>query len=222
MATRASSAELKTSGVTAAYDRWAPIYDLVFGKVFTEGRSDAIVAAEAILAEGGRILEVGVGTGISLPQYKPETRLVAIDISDAMLDKARERKRKLKLDNVEDIAVMDAEAMRFEDGEFEVVVAQYVITSCPNPEAALDEFVRVCKPGGEIVITTRIGANVGLRGKIENFLMPVTTRLGFRTEFPYSRYENWAKANGCVELVENRPLPPLGHFSILRYRKTRD
>ncbi|WP_137681069.1 class I SAM-dependent methyltransferase [Aurantiacibacter suaedae] len=219
MASRAQRADLQTTSVTAAYDRWAPVYDMVFGKVFTEGRSDAIRAAEAALPEGGRVLEVGVGTGISLPHYQRSTRLVAVDLSDAMLDKARARKARLGLDNVEDIQVMDAEAMRFEDNSFEVVMAQYIITSCPHPEAALDEFVRVAKPGGEIIITTRIGANVGLRGRIEKFLMPLTKRLGFRTEFPYARYANWAKINGHVELVENTPLPPLGHFSMLRYRK---
>ena len=121
--------------------------------------------------------------------------------------------------NVEDIQVMDAEAMRFEDNSFDVVMAQYIITSCPHPEAALDEFVRVARPGGEVIITTRIGANVGLRGRIERFLMPATTKLGFRTEFPYIRYENWAKINGRVALLENTALPPLGHFSMLRYRK---
>jgi len=219
MASSANPQCLRTSGVVAAYDRWAPVYDLVFGKVFTQGRSDAICAAEAA-APGGRMLEVGVGTGISLPQYKPGTRLVGIDISGAMLAKAHDRKRSLQLDNVEDLIVMDAEAMRFADNEFDAVVAQYIITSCPNPEAALDEFVRVVKPGGEIIITTRIGANVGLRGQIEKALMPVTTRFGFRTEFPYARYEDWARSNGRAELIENRPLPPLGHFSILRYRKT--
>lgn len=219
MASPATSTNLRKSGVVAAYDRWAPIYDLVFGKVFTQGRSDAIVAAEAA-APGGRMLEVGVGTGISLPQYQRSTRIVGIDISAAMLAKALERKRALGLDNVEDLIVMDAEAMRFSPGEFDAVVAQYIITSCPNPEAALDEFVRVVKPGGEIIITTRIGANVGLRGRIEKLLMPLTTRLGFRTEFPYARYENWARNNGQVQLVANRPLPPLGHFSIIIFRKT--
>jgi phosphatidylethanolamine/phosphatidyl-N-methylethanolamine N-methyltransferase len=211
---------MRTEGVAAAYDRWAPIYDMVFGKVFTDGRALSIQRVEALLGPGGgRVLEVGAGTGISLPQYKRSTRLVATDIADAMLDKARERKRKLGLDNVEDILVMDAEAMRFPDDSFDVVVAQYVVTACPNPERALDEFVRVVRPGGEIVITTRIGANQGLRGQIEKLLMPLTTRLGFRTEFPYSRYEAWAAINGRVELVENLPLPPLGHFSLVRYRK---
>lgn len=220
MAVSAPSSDLQNSGVTTAYDRWAPVYDIVFGGVFREGRRDANAAVEAALPPGGQVLEVGVGTGINLPNYKPSTRLTAVDISPAMLEKARTRKAKLGLDNVERLEVMDASAMKFADNEFDVVVGNYVITSCPDPEGALDEFVRVVKPGGTIVITTRIGANVGLRGKIEKLLMPVTRRLGFRTEFAYSRYENWARENGQVELLENRPLPPLGHFSILQYRKT--
>lgn len=220
MATQLTDSDLKTAGVASAYDRWAPIYDLVFGRVFKEGRRDAIDAAEAALPPGGRVLEVGVGTGLNLPLYKPSTRLVAVDLSPGMIAQVKKRKAQLGLPNLEQVEVMDATAMTFPDNDFEVLVANYIITSCPDPEAALDEFVRVVKPGGEIVITTRIGANKGLRGSIEKTLMPITRRLGFRTEFPYSRYENWAKANGKVELVENRPLPPLGHFSILRYRKT--
>jgi len=222
MASTAQNSAMRTAGVAAAYDRWAPIYDLVFGKVFTAGRSEAIVAAEAVGAPGRRILEVGVGTGISLPQYSRESRLVGVDIADAMLDKARERVRELKLSNVEQIAVMDAERLDLADDSFDVVVAQYVVTAVPNPEAALDEFVRVVRPGGEIVITTRIGAGKGLRGSIEKALMPVTSRLGWRTEFPWSRYEAWAAANPRAELVEHRPLPPLGHFSLVRYRKKAD
>ncbi|OYW45565.1 MAG: SAM-dependent methyltransferase [Sphingomonadales bacterium 32-68-7] len=219
MASHAGPRDMQTAGVAAAYDRWAPIYDMVFGQVFATGRRESIAAAERV---GGRVLEVGVGTGISLPQYKRTTRLVGTDIADAMLDKARDRVRKLGLSNVEQISVMDAEALEFPDNSFDVIVAQYVITAVPNPEAALDEFVRVIRPGGEIVITTRIGAGKGLRGGIEKALMPVTSKLGWRTEFPWSRYEAWAAANGQVELAEHRPLPPLGHFSLVRYRKKRD
>ena len=207
---------MATEGVAAAYDRWAPVYDMVFGKVFTTGRRESIEAAERV---GGRVLEVGVGTGISLPQYSRDVRLVGVDIAEAMLRKACERVRRLGLDNVEKIAVMDAEALDLPDNSFDVVVAQYVVTAVPNPEAALDEFARVVRPGGEIVITTRIGAGKGLRGGIEKTLMPITSKLGWRTEFPWERYEAWALGNGRVELVENRPLPPLGHFSLLRYRK---
>lgn len=207
---------MRTDGVAAAYDRWAPVYDMVFGKVFTTGRTESIEAAERI---GGRVLEVGVGTGISLPQYQRTTRLVGIDISESMLRKACDRVRNLGLDNVEKIAVMDAEALDFPDNSFDVIVAQYVVTAVPNPELALDEFARVIRPGGEVIITTRIGAGKGLRGSIEKALMPITSKLGWRTEFPWERYAAWAAANGTVELAENRPLPPLGHFSLLRYRK---
>jgi phosphatidylethanolamine/phosphatidyl-N-methylethanolamine N-methyltransferase len=207
---------MQTAGVAAAYDRWAPIYDLVFGGVFKTGRSEAIIAAERV---GGRILEVGVGTGISLPKYRPTSRLTGIDISEKMLRKAAERVRQLGLENVEQIAVGDAENLTFKDGEFDVVVAQYVVSAVPNPERALDEFVRVVRPGGEIIITTREGAGSGVRGNIEKFLMPVTTRLGFRTDFPFELYEAWAAKTPQVRLVEHRPLPPLGHFSLVRYQK---
>jgi phosphatidylethanolamine/phosphatidyl-N-methylethanolamine N-methyltransferase len=204
------------ASVERAYARWAPVYDLVFGGVFAKGRQAAIAATNKI---GGRVLEVGVGTGISLPQYSSEVRLVGVDIAEAMLKKACERVRRLGLDNVEKIAVLDAEALDLPDNSFDVVVAQYVVTAVPNPESALDEFARVVRPGGEIVITTRIGAGKGLRGGIEKTLMPITSKLGWRTEFPWERYEAWAAANGRVELIENRPLPPLGHFSLVRYRK---
>ena len=207
---------MQKEGVAAAYDRWAPIYDLFFGGVFKTGRQQAIDAAEKV---GGRILEVGVGTGISLPQYSPRNRLVGIDIANAMLDKARDRVRRLGLSNVEDLAVMDAENLRFTDGSFDVVVAQYVVTAVPNPERALDEFVRVVRPGGEIVIATRIGADKGFRGQLERLLMPITSRLGWRTEFPWSRYEAWAASTPQIRLIERIPLPPLGHFSLLRYEK---
>jgi phosphatidylethanolamine/phosphatidyl-N-methylethanolamine N-methyltransferase len=162
---------------------------------------------------------VGVGTGISLPHYSANTRLCGIDISDAMLDKARERVRRQQLSNVEELAVMDAEALRYPDNSFDSVVAQYGVTAVPDPERALDEFARVVRPGGEIIITTRLGAETGVRGTIEKLLMPLTSRLGWRTEFPWARYEAWEARSARVRLVERSALPPLGHFSLLRYRK---
>ena len=208
---------MQTAQVATAYDRWAPAYDMIFGPVFRRGRGEAVIAAERI---GGRILEVGVGTGISLPRYRPTSRLPGIDISEAMLDKARARVAELKLANVDQLAVMDTEALAFDDDSFDVVVAQYVITAVANPERALDELLRVVRPGGEIVIATRIGAGQGLRGAIERLLMPLTSRLGWRTEFAWSRYQSWIDATPGVRLVEHRQLPPLGHFSLVRLAKS--
>ncbi|HEY4044290.1 MAG TPA: class I SAM-dependent methyltransferase [Rhodopila sp.] len=204
--------------VAEAYGRWAPVYDIVFGAVFKRGRRTAVDAAERV---GGRILEVGVGTGLSLDHYARSNRIVGIDISEPMLDKARDRVKRLRLDNVEAIAIMDAEQLAYPDASFDVVVAQYVVTAVPNPERALDEFVRVVRPGGEIILTSRIGAETGVRGTVEKWLMPMTSRLGWRTEFPWARYERWAKRSP-VRLLERRALPPLGHFWLIRFARLGD
>jgi phosphatidylethanolamine/phosphatidyl-N-methylethanolamine N-methyltransferase len=211
--------ELHKDTVVQAYGRWAPVYDLVFGPVFRAGRRAAIAAAESI---GGRILEVGVGTGLSLPGYASGNSVYGVDISAEMLRKAHERVARMRLDHVEGLAVMDAESLDFPDSSFDVVVAQYVVTAVPNPEKALDEFARVLRPGGEIVITSRIGADAGLRAAVEKRLMPVTSRLGFRTEFPWERYLHWAAGLPTVHLVERRSIPPLGHFSLIRFAKFAD
>ncbi len=203
--------------VEQAYDRWAPIYDLVFGGVFSKGRDAAIQATNKI---GGRVLEVGVGTGISLPLYSPNVRIFGTDISEAMLKKAKQRVAEAHLKNIEGLAVMDAEKLEFPDDSFDVVMAQYVVTAVPNPEVALDEFARVVRPGGELIILTRVSADAGMRRIIERTLQPVVTRLGFRTaDFSWSRYTNWLSGAKGMELVERRLIPPLGHFSLVRFRK---
>jgi len=212
----ARKGEMRTEKVASAYARWAPVYDLVFGPVFRRGRAASIRAAERV---GGRILEVGVGTGISLPGYARESKLYGVDISEPMLEKARRRVEALGLDNVEAIEVMDAERLDFPDNSFDVVVAQYVVTAVPNPERALDEFARVVRPGGEIVIATRVGAEKGMRKVVERTLMPVTSKLGWRTDFAWKRYSDWAAKTPSVRLLERRALPPLGHFSLVRFRK---
>jgi phosphatidylethanolamine/phosphatidyl-N-methylethanolamine N-methyltransferase len=209
--------QLDRHTIAKAYTRWAPVYDLVFGQVFERGRLAAIVAAERI---GGRILEVGVGTGISLPDYAHTNRLVGVDISEAMLRKAQERVIELDLTHVEVLAVMDAERLAFPHGSFDVVVAQYVISTVPNPEATLDEFARVLKPGGEIVLVSRVGADQGVRRAVEHCFAPMTHRLGWRLQFPWARFERWAARSHGVRLVERRAMPPLGHFSLIRFVKT--
>jgi phosphatidylethanolamine/phosphatidyl-N-methylethanolamine N-methyltransferase len=211
-----STNALDKETITKAYARWAPVYDLVFGAVFERGRAAAIEAAERI---GGRILEVGVGTGISLPDYSNANRICGVDISQPMLDKAMERVTKLNLTHVEGLWVMDAEHLGFPDESFDVVVAQYVVTTVPNPEATLDEFARVLKPGGEIILVSRVGAGAGMRKALEKWFAPAARKLGWRTEFSWQRYTQWANGHPTVEVVERRDMPPFGHFSLIRFTK---
>src|SRR6202167_2685837 len=214
--TNLSHTDLDKQIVTTAYARWAPVYDLVFGPVFERGREAAIAAAEQV---GGRILEVGVGTGLSLPRYSANCRLCGVDISEQMLRKAQERVTEFGLTNVEGLWVMDAERLTFPDNSFDVVVAQYVVTTAPNPEATLDEFARVLKPGGEIVLVSRVGAEAGLRRTLEHWFAPAARKLGWRTEFAFERYARWAARTSGITLVERRAMPPLGHFSLIRFAK---
>lgn len=209
-------AELDRIILQKAYARWAPVYDLFFGAVFERGRRAAIAAAEQV---GGRILEIGVGTGISLPRYSSRNRLIGIDLSEAMLRKARRRVADLSLTNVEKLEVMDAEHLAFPDSSFDVVVAAHVISTVPNPEAALDECARMLRPGGEMILVSRIGADAGLRHLLEILFQPVVRRLGWRTEFPWDRFARWTERRADVCLIERRPMPPLGHFSLLRFVK---
>jgi phosphatidylethanolamine/phosphatidyl-N-methylethanolamine N-methyltransferase len=209
-------AEIDKIRLRKAYALWAPVYDLVFGAVFERGRREAIAAAERV---GGQILEVGVGTGISLPGYSPQNRIIGIDLSEAMLRKAQRRVAELALTNVEKLEVMDAEHLSFADASFDVVVANHVISTVPNPEAALDECARTLRPGGEMILLSRIGADAGLRHLIERLLQPIVCRLGWRAEFRWDRFVRWTEQRTDMRLIERRPMPPFGHFSLLRFAK---
>ena len=208
--------DIDRDGVAKAYARWAPIYDLVFGAVFEKGRRASIAAADRV---GGRVLDVGVGTGLSLSDYARTTRLCGVDLSEPMLRKAQERVKAQNLTNVETLAVMDAKILAFADNSFDAVVAQYVITAVPDPEATLDDFVRVLKSGGELILVNHLGAESGSRKLFEAAFAPVARRLGWRPEFPWGRLTRWAERHGGVTMIERTPMPPMGHFSLIRYRK---
>ncbi len=205
--------EIDQATLNRAYAFWAPFYDKVFGKVFATGRRASIDAAERV---GGRILDVGVGTGIALPDYKRVNKIYAVDYSEPMLKKARERVVQQSLTHVECVSAMDAQKLGFKDASFDVVVAQYVITAVPDPERTLDEFARVVKPGGEIILVNHIGAESGPRRMFELCFAPIAKRLGWRPEFPWARIANWAARHGGVRVIERVPMPPMGHFSLIR------
>jgi phosphatidylethanolamine/phosphatidyl-N-methylethanolamine N-methyltransferase len=209
-------ADIDSGTVARAYTRWAPVYDLVFGAVFAAGRKASIAAAERV---GGRILEVGIGTGISLTDYSARTRVVGVDYCEPMLRKAQERVVVHRLPQVELLAVMDAQRLGFANASFDVVLAQYVITTVPDPEAALDEIARVTRPGGEIILVNHLGADTGWRRTFEQAFAPVARQLGWRVEFRWQRLAQWAAGHVGVRLLERRPMPPLGHFSLIRFAR---
>ena len=132
------------------YRLFSGSYDLVFGPVFHPGRKDAVRIANDRPAQ--RILEVGVGTGLSLPFFRGDARVTGVDVSSEMLAKARRRVARRKLKQVEALLEMDAEKLTFADNSYDAVLALYVASVVPNPARFAAEMRRVCKPGGTIVI----------------------------------------------------------------------
>lgn len=208
--------EIDINAVQKIYGAWAPVYDLVFGAVFERGRKAVVAAAERV---GGRVLEAGVGTGIALPYYTDRCRVTGIDLSEEMLAKARQ-KADGKLPHVEKLAIGDVENLDFPDDSFDVVAAVCVVNTVPHPELALEEFSRVLKPGGEIILLNRVGADAGAQYVFERLFQPVANRLGWRSDFPWGRFSQWLDTSRHqMRLVERRPMPPFGHFSLLRFGK---
>jgi phosphatidylethanolamine/phosphatidyl-N-methylethanolamine N-methyltransferase len=209
-------AVLDNNHVKESYARWAPIYDFVFTLVLRPGRKAAAVAVGRI---GGKVLDVGVGTGLELPLFDRKAQVTAIDLSEPMLRRAKERVRAKSLGNVGGLVVMDALRLAFSDAHFDAVVAPYVLSVVPEPRASLDEMVRVVKAGGEIILVNHFGAGKGLVGWIESFLERRSAGLGWRPGFPWSILGDWLAANTGVRLVERRKLPPLGLFTLTRIQK---
>jgi len=169
---------LQERQVRRAYDFYSPIYDFIFKKIFEPGRIAAVRTVGSPIM--GRVLEVGIGTGLNLPLYPRAINLVGIDLSEGMLKKAQEKVDSLRMENVI-LKVMDASALDFGDGEFDATLATYVISAVPDPVAALREMRRVTKPGGAIVILNHFRSENPVMRHIEDALAPVCAHLGWKT-----------------------------------------
>ena len=172
---------LQDETIKAAYRRYAGFYDALFGPVLQPGRKAVLNALG--LRPGERVLEVGVGTGLSLPMYPDSVKVTGIDLSREMLDKARARVARRGLSNVEGLLEMDAEAMSFADASFDKVVAMYVMPVVKNPARVLDEFHRVCRPDGEIYLVNHVRSDNPLLGAVEKGLARFSNQIGFRPDF---------------------------------------
>lgn len=171
---------MQIEAVKAAYRRYAGIYDAVFGPVLQPGRKAVLDALK--LKPGDRVLEVGVGTGLSLTLYPKSVRITGIDVSRDMLEKARRRVARRRLENVDALLEMDAENMAFPDASFDKVVAMYVVSVVPRPAKLLEELHRVCRPDGEIFIVNHFQSENPIVARVERALAGLSSQIGFHTD----------------------------------------
>lgn len=202
---------LDPEAIRRTYDRYAKVYDGIFGPVLNPGRRRAVAAAEAV--PGRRVLEVGVGTGLSLPHYR-SSRVVGIDVSDRMLDRARQRVARHGLSQVEDLLVMDAEEMLFPAQSFDAVVLMHVASVVPRPDRLMAEVQRVLKVGGEAIVLNHFWTGRGPMSAIERALAPASNTVGFR---PLSLAELSA-VTPLVFVAEER-VNLFGYWSLVRFRR---
>ncbi len=203
------------NAVQRVYRRYAPAYDFYFGAMFQPGRREIIARLDC--HPGDRILEVGVGTGLSLSLYPRHVEVTGIDLSREMLVRARARRRCQRLKHVVTLRLMDAEHMQFADNSFDKVVAMYVVSVTPHPARLTDEMRRVCKPGGELFIVNHFHHANSLVGGVERLAAPFSHVMGFRPDFSL---EDFIDETG-LDVAARIPVNALGYWTLLRCRNNK-
>lgn len=206
---------MELDAVRRSYRRWAPIYDATFGAITAAGRR---LAVGHVNTRGGRVLEVGVGTGLALPHYAPHLEVTGIDYSGEMLARAQAKVTARGLSHVHALRQMDARSLEFPDARFDTVVAMYLVSVVPEPERVVAEMARVCRPGGEVVIVGHFARDRGALALLERAFAPLADMIGWHSDFEKAR------VLGCplLAVAEERSLPPFGMFTFLRMARRPD
>jgi len=199
--------------VAETYRRYSAYYDRLFGWSLMPGRR--LVMGAMAPQKGDRILEIGVGTGISLGMYPKNTRVVGIDLSPSMLDIAAEKSRRMGWGHVV-LKRMDAERLSFSDRSFDVCVAMYVVSVTPRPDRLMAEMARVTKPGGRVFVVNHFTRPGTLLRAFEKVLEPLAPRIGFHSFFPIEPFHTMAR----MPLAREIPVPPFGYWRVLEFRRT--
>ncbi|MEW6707292.1 MAG: methyltransferase domain-containing protein [Pseudomonadota bacterium] len=199
--------------VVHTYDRYAPLYDSVFGRVLEPGRRAMAQAAAAM--NPTHVLEVGVGTGLTLGRYPATAHVVGIDLSPLMLERARWRAAQLPGRDIS-LFQMNAERMEFADDSFDCVTVPYVLSVTPNPARLVHEARRVCRPEGAILILNHFSGS-RFWWLMERAVRSMADRVGFRSDFSFEQHilaHDWR-----VESVRPVNLFRLSKLVVLRNTK---
>ncbi len=203
---------MQVDAIQKSYRRWAPVYDLTFGRITQGGR---VLAAAHVNAQGGSVLEVGIGTGLALDYYAAHVRVIGIDLSAEMLREAETKARKQRLTNLVGLHQMDARQIAFPDASFDHVAAMHVMSVVPEPETVLAEMARVVRPGGSVMIANHFAGRAEGWTFAERLAAPLANLLGWHADFPLER----VMGHPLLRLEESRQVRPFGLMTFLRFRR---
>lgn len=196
------------------YDYYAPLYDYFADKLFRQGRIKAANIINKNAIYNANILEVGVGTGLSLPYYRSDLRIVGVDTSPKMLQKANSRIREQGLRNV-CLLNMDAENLKFPDGFYHMVVAMHIISVVEHLELMLGELCRVCKIDGDVIILNHFSPRNQLLSILEKMGSIITPFLGFKLGMSLNKIRAYPK----LKLIQIHKTSEFNLSTILHFKK---
>lgn len=205
--------KMDIDAVMTSYSRWAPVYDRTFGAVTHAGRRQI---TWQVNQRTGSVLEVGVGTGMSLEHYQPHLSVTGIDYSPDMLDRARDRVARLNLRHVAELRQMDARDLDFPDCSFDTVVALHVLSVVPDPERVMAEIARVLKPGGKLFIVNHFKRKSGALAFLERAVAPLANLIGWHSDFEVET----VLREPTLKVESKSVLPPAGMMTSMVFAKS--
>lgn len=209
---------IRADDVRRSYAKWASHYDFTFA-LFGRKYVKQVVRRLNREIHGHKVLDVGTGTGLSLPYFAPYCRVTGIDLSADMLAQARKRVARRKLTNVDALLEMDATNMDFENGKFDSVLATFVMSVVPDPNGVLAEMARVTRPGGRIYLFNHFRANQESRkvlSLVERRIAPASRKIGFHSDF--CRSQLVLEGTG-LHIVDERRSGPMDMFTLITLKK---
>ncbi len=161
------------------YNNLVPAYQALWPAVAKRRIHEAIRSLN--IPAGSRVLEVGVGTGLSLESYPHDTHVTGVDLSESMLAEAEQLIAENQWNHI-NVMPMNAEELEFEDSSFDIVTSFHTISVVSRPQAMMSEIVRVCKPGGRVLMINHFRSDNPLIAKVVDSAGNITKHLGWRTD----------------------------------------
>lgn len=176
---------LDYESIRKIYGGKSKIYDAIFKRIFYPRIKHAIASMD--IKRGDNVLDVGVGTGLSLSFFPSYCDVTGIDLSSEMLVQARKKVDEMGVDNIK-LMEMDAMDLKFPNDTFDKVFISHVVTVVPDPYKMVDEIRRVCKNKGRVVIINHFKSKNKMVGKMEKIITPLSKKVGWRSDLDLDEF----------------------------------